>query len=45
MSKKQDRKLVVKKETLRILAATDLAKVGGGGSWRPNCTGRLSGCL
>ena len=48
MSKKTDspRKLVVKKETLRTLAADELQYVNGGAApKRNNCTGRLSGCI
>ena len=39
------RKLAVKKETLRTLAAAELEQVNGGGPPRNNCTGRLSGCI
>ena len=48
MSRKNDtkRKLIVKKETLRTLAADDLEQVQGGAiPNKNNCTGRLSGCI
>ena len=46
MSKKQPRKLQVRRETLRTLAADDLARARGGiMAWRNNCTQRYSGCI
>ena len=51
MSKKNTRKLVVKKETLREISSSDLGRVQGGAIISPymvgknNCTARLSGCI
>jgi hypothetical protein len=43
-----DRKLVVKKETLRQLATDELEQVNGGYLYvatKNNCTGKYSGCI
>ena len=45
MSKKNTRKLVLKRETLREIAASDLAQVQGGALPKNNCTAKLSGCI
>ena len=40
------RQLVVKRETLRALTASELEQVNGGArAPRNNCTARLSGCI
>lgn len=43
-----DKKLTLKRETLRLLTSVELRLVAGGRpatATRNNCTGRLSGCL
>ena len=45
MSKKQPKKLQVKRETLRALSASELEQVQGGAVYKNNCTRDYSGCI